>query len=96
MISREDVQKLAELSRIELTPEEELTFVSEIDSILGYVGQISEMKELGTDNAISKVRNVFRRDENPHESGLYTKALLEQAPSRDGDYLKVKKILQND
>ncbi len=96
MISREDVQKLAQLSRIELTPEEELTFMSEIDSILGYVGQISEIGELGEENVIPAVRNVFRSDEHVHESGLYTKDILAQAPSREGDYLKVKKILKND
>ena len=43
MISREDVKKLALLSRIEITGEEEAIFVSEIDSILGYVGQISNL-----------------------------------------------------
>ena len=100
MISREDVQKLAQLSRIELTEGEEISFMSEIDSILNYVGQVSEIgianDESGTQKKISEVRNVFRQDENPHESGMYTKELLEQAQSREGDYLKVKKILQND
>ena len=95
MISREDVKKLALLARMELSTQEEDTFASEIDSILSYVGQISS---LPTEDAeeLSPIRNVFRPDETPHESGLFTDAVLEQAPSREGNYIKVKKILNND
>ena len=39
------------------------------------------------------VLNVMREDVNPHESGLYTEKILEQAPTREGNYIKVKKIL---
>ena len=39
------------------------------------------------------VLNVMREDKDPHEAGLYTEKILEQAPAREGDYIKVKKIL---
>jgi Asp-tRNA(Asn)/Glu-tRNA(Gln) amidotransferase C subunit len=39
------------------------------------------------------VRNVLREDANPHESATFTEAILKNAPSRQGDYFKVKKIL---
>jgi aspartyl-tRNA(Asn)/glutamyl-tRNA(Gln) amidotransferase subunit C len=96
MISPEEVQKLADLSRLKLSPEEKATFAKEIDSILGYVSQISDLKSETSNQKTPEIRNVFRKDEEPHESGIYTEVLLAQAPKRDKDYLKVKKILQND
>jgi aspartyl-tRNA(Asn)/glutamyl-tRNA(Gln) amidotransferase subunit C len=94
MITPEEVQKLADLSRLNLSPEEKATFAKEIDSILGYVSQISNLKYEAKDQKASEPRNVYRPDDNPHESGIYTEALLSQVPKRDGDYLKVKKILK--
>jgi len=35
----------------------------------------------------------MREDVKPHESGIYTKKVLEQAPMNEGYYIKVKKIL---
>jgi len=40
--------------------------------------------------------NVFREDENPNESGSQTETLLAEVPERQGDYIKVKRILKND
>ncbi len=92
MISPQDIEKLAALSRMELSDTEKTRFAKDIDSILAYVGQISEASGSVTPE-LPQVRNVFRADENPHESGIYSEALLSQAPAREGDYLKVKKIL---
>lgn len=95
MISREDVQKLANLSRIQMTSEEETAFATEIDSILGYVAQVTQLPA-GIESELSSVRNIFRADENPHESGLYTDAIVAQMPSKEGNSLKVKKIIAHD
>ncbi len=95
MISVQDIKKLASLSRIELTEGEEVSFVADIDSILGYVGQISSLVSPET-SELSLVRNVFRSDEHPHETGLFTERILAEAPQKEGQYFKVKKILQND
>ncbi len=37
--------------------------------------------------------NVMREDTNPHESGKFSEAILKNAPSREENYLKVKKIM---
>ena len=41
----------------------------------------------------SNLCNITREDEKPHKSGVYTKKILSEAPEREGDYIKVKKIL---
>ncbi len=94
MISPEDVQKLANLSRIELSSEEKVSFAKDIDSILDYVKQISAVSNTPK-QSLPLVRNVLRADTEPHESGLYTEKILAEAPAQEDSYIKVKKILNN-
>ena len=54
---------------------------------------LEKMKEGVTTDKNNTMRNVMREDANPHESGIYTEKMLEQAPAREGNYIKVKKIL---
>lgn len=96
MISSDDVKKLAHLSRLALSDEEVARFTRDIDAVLGYVGQITKVANRGKKNEKPLVRNVLREDRDPHESGIYTEALLAGAPEREGDSLKVKKILSHD
>ncbi len=94
MIEVKDIEKLASLSRIKITPEEVEKFRTEIDSILLYVAQVQKVplqKDVLPQAGV--VRNVLRDDVNPHESGIHTEALLNEAPDREGNYLRVKKIL---
>lgn len=94
MISLKEIEKLALLSRIELSAEEKEAFRKDMDAILGYVEQVQKVSattDLGKKAGL--VRNVLREDSNPHESGIHTETLVSSAPKRDGNYVKVKKIL---
>ena len=91
-----DIERLAELSRIELSAAEKESFVATFDSILGYIDQIKQAAKIteGTPTiAADALRNVMRDDTNPHPSGAFTEKILQEAPARQGNYLKVKKIL---
>jgi aspartyl/glutamyl-tRNA(Asn/Gln) amidotransferase C subunit len=96
-MNKEEVLKLADLSRIEVSDKEAEDLTHEFGAILGYVGEISGLVTISEASSKVKgdypIRNVFRTDNDPHESGIYTEALLKSAPDRDGDYIKVKKIL---
>lgn len=97
MATTDEVQKLAALARLSL-PEEGLEkFAKEFDGILAYVSKLDTLPlpEKGAAHT-SVVRNVFREDGEPHEKGKYTKALVEQFPQKEGDYLAVKQIIKND
>lgn len=92
MITTDDIKHLADLARIKLSDEETESMTSEIDAILGYVGQItSSTGDLA--HIIPTLRNVMREDIPTHTSGQYTEAILSNAPAREGNMLKVKKIL---
>jgi aspartyl-tRNA(Asn)/glutamyl-tRNA(Gln) amidotransferase subunit C len=93
MISKDDVKKLANLARIKLTPEEEEKFAKDMENILGYVTQIQNVSDTVDARGSEKVKNALRDDNQPHESGIHTEAILEEAPKRKGDYVQVKKIL---
>ena len=95
MISKEDIKKLADLSRVELSESELEIFRSEIDSILNYVGQVKDVKGKLEDGGIhlGPNFNVMREDSNPRESGQYSEALLREAPHTEKGFIKVKKIL---
>jgi len=93
-MKREDIEHLAKLSRIAVTDTEADELATDITSILGYVSDIEAIT--GTSAPEKKVGvlfNVMREDENPDEPGMYTEDLLSLAPKRDGQYLKVKKII---
>ena len=95
MIDEKEIKKLADLSRINIDPEEIRGFQKDIDSILQYVGQI---KEVSLKEKITSQRsvNILRDDSFPHDSGFFSEDLLDRAPKREGDYFKVKKILAGD
>lgn len=93
MINKDDIEHLAKLSRIELSESDKEGLTKDIESILGYVDQLKEVKADLTEKKAGENRNVLREDENPHESGIHTEAILKEAPSIEGDFIKVKNIL---
>lgn len=93
----EEIQHLAKLARIKVTDDEAEALKTDIDSVLAYVSVVNEITaESGIAKKPGAVYNVFREDKITNEPGLMTEALLKEAPDRDGNYLKVKKILNTD
>lgn len=96
MVDKIDVAKLAELSRIEITEAEQSKYEKEIGSIMSFVDRIQKIGDSGAssaDRTVGSVKNVFRDDINPHESGVYTEKLMNEAHDKADGYVKVKKIL---
>ncbi|MEI6238412.1 MAG: Asp-tRNA(Asn)/Glu-tRNA(Gln) amidotransferase subunit GatC [bacterium] len=94
MITDKDINKLADLARLGLSDAEKQKLQKDVGSILAYVDQIkSAPVEIDTKGRVGAIKNVMREDEVLNETGSNTEALLSEAPKRDGQYLKVKKIL---
>ena len=90
-----DLKHIARLSRLHLSDAELRFFETQVSQILSFVDKLKEVNVDGvepTSHPLS-LSNVFREDQNPHESGKYTVALLEEVPKKEKNYLKVKKIL---
>ncbi|MFA6445754.1 MAG: Asp-tRNA(Asn)/Glu-tRNA(Gln) amidotransferase subunit GatC [Candidatus Paceibacterota bacterium] len=94
MITKEDITKLAGLARIELSDSEKEKLAKDVGNILGYVDQIKTVAAtVSNDKVAGDLRNVMREDVVTTETGVNTETLLAEAPARDKNYLKVKKIL---
>jgi aspartyl-tRNA(Asn)/glutamyl-tRNA(Gln) amidotransferase subunit C len=94
MLEIKDIEKLAKLSRIELTQEEKESLLKEVDPILGYVAQLKEVvSSVGEDKKAGELRNITREDALPNIAGVNTEILVADMPESQDNYLKVKKIL---
>ncbi len=93
-ITREDVLKLASLSKIKLTDEEVDKFVIELDAIVKYVQQIDSVDVDGLEptDQVTGLTNVMRKDEII-DYGTSPAELLKNAPSTQNSQIKVKRIL---
>lgn len=97
MISKEDVQKLAELARLELSGAEVAALQSDMSKILDYVGQVAAAGE--AEYIRPEHRNVMRDDTpwTPTDTMAGKRdAILSELPKREGNYNVVRKIIQKD
>lgn len=92
MIAQVDIAALARLARLEVSDAELKKLETEIPAILHFVETI-QSANTGSEATSPALRNVMRADENPHESGKYTKTLLDAAPAREGDRVAVKQVI---
>ena len=96
MIDREQVRKVANLARLELTTEEEAQFTTQLGSILDYIEQLNKLDVTNvaqTTRAID-VSNITREDIlQPYAD---REAILNSAPQQEGDFFRVPKILNAD
>ncbi len=93
-ISREEVQHVALLARLELSEAEETELVSHFDKVLSYMEKLSE---LNTDDVQPLAHAVevpapLREDQVINQAN--TDALLQNAPERQSNFFKVPKIIE--
>ena len=89
-----DVQYVAHLARIELTPAEEQKLGAQLNNILGYIEKLKELDVSTvepTAHAVPMV-NVTRPDEV--RPGLSNEEALRNAPAKAGGLFVVPKIVE--
>ena len=93
-ISREEVQHVALLARLALSPKEETELVEHFDNVLSYM---EKLNELNTDDVRPLAHAVevpapLREDQVTNQANA--EALLQNAPERQTDFFKVPKIIE--
>lgn len=93
-LSREDILKLARLSRLELNEEEIAQFEAEIGSILEYVEQLQNVDLDGLEPTyqVTGLKDVTRPDEIV-DYQADPEALLKNAPSKENNQFKVRRMV---
>lgn len=88
-----NIERVAELARLNLKPEEKQKLAKELGAILTYVQKLDALdtKNVEPTSHVLNMENVFRNDDMK-PSDAATKA-LEHAPETDGPFFKVPKIV---
>jgi aspartyl-tRNA(Asn)/glutamyl-tRNA(Gln) amidotransferase subunit C len=92
-LSREDVEKVALLGRLRLTPEELDKMTAQLAAIVGYVDQLAELdtEEVEPMAHAVELTNVFRPDEE--RPSLPLPEALANSPHQDGQFYLVPAVL---
>jgi len=97
MITKEEVEKLANLSRLKLSSEEVVRMQTDMGAILAYVDKLKTAVGKDTGSVMSVNRNIMREDADAHASGEFTDRLIALSPrhesTKEGKFIQVKKIL---
>lgn len=94
-VSKNEVKKLGQLSRIGIKKEEVESIQGDLEKILGFVSKLKELPVPKGDDlgAVKIPTNNVREDVSDLKGGEYTRKLLEQAPNVEEGFIKVKKVL---
>lgn len=87
------IEKIAELARLNLKPEEKEKLSKELEAVLGYVKNLEALdtKNVEPTSHVLNLENVFREDEiKPSE---VRDPILKQAPAAEGNFFKVPKVV---
>ena len=93
-ITREEVEHVAHLARLEFSGEELERFTRELSSILDYVAKLSEVDTSGVEPTYNALRleNRFRDDEV--RESFPPEEILENAPEREGTSFVVPRVIR--
>jgi aspartyl-tRNA(Asn)/glutamyl-tRNA(Gln) amidotransferase subunit C len=98
-VSVADVERVAELANLELTPEESVHMLHDLNAILDYIAQLNE---LDTANVaplaqVSELKGAGGASElrqDAQEPSLNRTVVMPQAPETDGVFFKVPKVIE--
>ena len=93
-ITKQDVEKIAKLARLEMNEAEKEAFSRQLSTILSYVRQIENLDTAGvepTTTVLDQV-NVFRPDKS--RAGLPQEQALANAPASEQGHFQVPRILE--
>lgn len=94
MIARQDVEHVAELARLELTPEERERFSAQLNEILTYIDKLNELDttQVEPTSHVIPMANVWRDDEV--RPSLDRELVLQNAPDTSHFFFKVPRIIE--
>jgi aspartyl-tRNA(Asn)/glutamyl-tRNA(Gln) amidotransferase subunit C len=93
-ISTTDVQHLAQLSSLQLDEAETENLRTDLENIVGYIEQLSELDTSGVEPTyqVTDLQNVWREDV-VNNYGVDKDVLLALAPATESQQIKVPKVL---
>jgi aspartyl-tRNA(Asn)/glutamyl-tRNA(Gln) amidotransferase subunit C len=92
-LTKEQVEQVAALARLKLSPQETEKFTKELTVILEYVDQLKSVDTEGVEpkDQFIKAENVFRED--TVRPSLPREKALANAPDKDEEFFRVPKVI---
>ena len=93
-LSKEDVLKLAQLARLEISEDEIEHYREELSTILEYVAKLDSVDIAGLEptTQVTGLQNVMRADDVV-DYGISPRDLLRLAPASQDEHIKVKRMI---
>ena len=93
-LSREELQRVAALARLRLTPDDEKQLANQLDKILQYMEKLEQADTQGIEPFTHKLDavNSLREDKVTNQPNV--EGILANAPSRKDSFFQVPKILE--
>lgn len=94
-LTKKEVEKVANLARLDLSEGEAETFTDQIGAILSYVEKLKQLNTEGVEptSHIIPIHNVFREDIIVEPLGQ-TRALANAPDKAEGAYFRVPKVVE--
>ena len=92
-LDEEAVRKVARLSRLAVEENQIPRYAEQLSSILEHIERIQELDVDGVEPMAHPLPLNTRLDEDVPVAGMPVETLLENAPSVEGDYISVPKVL---
>lgn len=96
-ITRADVEKIAELARLDLTAEETGLFTEQLSSIIGHVEKLNELDTTGVQPMSHCVPaggdTEYAKRNDKTRQGLGQKLAVENAPDSEAGYFRVPRVI---
>jgi len=95
-ITRKDVEYVARLARLRLSEEEKDRYAGQLEHILEYIGQLNRLdtKEVPPTSHVLPLSNVDREDRLSPSTPDEIERLMANAPEREDNFFKVKKVIE--
>ncbi len=93
-LTRQEVEHIADLARLELSEAELNRFREQLSAILDYAARLQDLDTSGISptSSVLPARSVLRKDEA--RPGLSLEDLLMNAPDREDDQFRVPPVLE--
>lgn len=97
MVSKEEVRKIAQLGRINLSEDEVTKMQEELSVILDYFEIVKniDVSQVEPFWKLSPLENITREDALDIQNPAVREQLLQAAPKKEGNYFKVNAILDD-
>ncbi len=93
-LDKTSVAKIAKLSRIRINDDKQDEMASDLNNIMGFVEQLSQVNVEGVEPMTSVIEMMQRQRDDIISDGGYADDILENGPATDMGFFTVPKVVE--